>query len=94
MKKSHTSREKARLVLEVLEGVSTTNEIASQNNIHPTLLTRWKKQAIEGMPELFDSKTTKSRQKFIEIEKERDDLYKQIGKLTTQNEWLKKKSGL
>ena len=94
MRKSHTPREKAQLVLEVLKGENTLNEIAAHNNIHPTLLTRWKKQTIEGLPGLFEGKAGKNHQKAIEIEKERDDLYKQIGKLTTQIEWMKKKSGL
>ena len=94
MRKAYTSREKARLVIEVLQGGSTLNEIAAQNNVHPTLLTRWKTQAVSDLPELFENKAAKNRRATQEIEKERDDLYKQIGKLTTQIEWLKKKSGL
>ena len=94
MRKHYTSREKAKMVLEVLRGESTLNEIASQNNIHPTLLNRWKSQAIEDLPELFEKKSSKSRKEATENEREKDDLYKQIGKLTTQIEWLKKKSGM
>jgi transposase-like protein len=93
MRKTHTSKEKARLVLEVLQGERTLQEIASVNNIHPVLLTRWKTQAISGMPDLFEKSTAKTRRASFEAEREKDDLYRQIGKLTTQIEWLKKKSG-
>ena len=93
MRKNHNANEKARMVLEVLQGERTLNEIAAENNVHPTLLARWKTQVINGLPELFERKNAKDRQQSIEYEREKDDLYKQIGKLTTQVEWLKKKSG-
>ena len=86
-------KEKAQIVLETLRGEETLNEIASRNNIHPNLLTRWKTQAINGLPQVFESESIKARRQAKEIEKEKDDLYKQIGKLTAQIEWLKKKSG-
>ena len=93
MRKTHSAREKARMVLELLQGERTINEIAAENNIHPTLLARWKTQAVNGLTELFERKTAKTHHQALENEREKDDLYKQIGKLTTQIEWLKKKSG-
>ena len=93
MRKTHSSKEKAQIVLEALRGEETTNEIASRNNIHPNLLTRWKTQAINGLPQVFENESIKARRQVKESEKEKDDLYKQIGKLTAQIEWLKKKSG-
>jgi transposase-like protein len=93
MRKTHTANEKARIVLEALPGERTLQEIASANNIHPGLLTRWKTQAVDGMPGLFEKNTAKNRKASFEAEREKDDLYRQIGKLTTQIEWLKKKSG-
>jgi len=92
IRKKHNASEKARIVLEVLRGENTVNEIATKNNITPALLTRWKTQAIQGLPQVFERDVAKTRQQ-AEDEKEKDDLYKQIGKLTTQVEWLKKKAG-
>jgi transposase-like protein len=94
MKKSYSPEAKAKIVLEVLRGEETLNEIASRNNIHPTLLTRWKTQAIKGLPQAFENENAKTGKQAKEDEKEKDELYQQIGKLTTQIEWLKKKSGL
>ncbi len=93
MRTTHSAEEKARIVLEALRGEETLNEIASKHNIHPNLLTRWKTQAISNLPQVFENETAKSRKYAKEAEKEKDALYQQIGKLTAQLEWLKKKSG-
>ena len=74
----HSPNEKAKIVLETFRGEKTLSEIAAENNVHPNLLSKWKKTAITGLPTLF--------------EEEKNELYKQIGKLTTEVEWLKKKS--
>ena len=92
-RKSHTSEEKAKLVIEVLKGEQTLNEIASANGIHPNMLTRWKREALEGLPSVFENDSAKKRKDQKAHEAEKEELYAQIGKLTTQNEWLKKKSG-
>ena len=90
----HTPNEKAKLVLEVLKGERTLNEIASEHGIHPNILSRWKNEAIAGLASIFENDVTQKRKEKKEHETEIDELYAQIGKLTTQNEWLKKKSGL
>ncbi len=92
MRKRHSPQEKTRMVLEVLQGERTLSEIAARNNVHPNLLTRWKTQAISGLPKVFENDTAKAQKEASANEKEKDELYRQIGKLTTQMEWLKKKS--
>jgi len=93
-KKQYTPEEKARLVLEALRGERTINEIASENNIHPNMLWRWKAAAEKNLYILFQDNAAKERRDKKAHEEEVQELYAQIGKLTTQNEWLKKKSGL
>lgn len=93
-RKPHTPEEKAKLVIEVLKGERTLNEIASEHEIHPNMLTRWKKEAIEGLASVFENDISKKRKEQKAHEAELEELYAQIGKLTTQNEWLKKKSGI
>ncbi len=93
-RKQHTPDEKARLVLEALRGERTINEIASENNIHPNMLSRWKVEAEKNLHTLFQDNAAKERRTKKAHEDELQELYAQIGKLTTQNEWLKKKSGL
>ena len=93
-RKQHTPEEKARLVLEALRGERTINEIAAENNIHPNMLSKWKREAEANLSMLFQDNSAKERKAKKAHEAEMDELYAQIGKLTTQNEWLKKKSGL
>lgn len=93
-RKMHTPDEKAKLVLEAFRGERTINEIAADNNIHPNMLSRWKREAEQGLPSLFLDDSAKKRKEQQAHDAEMNELYAQIGKLTTQNEWLKKKSGL
>lgn len=93
MRKTHSTEFKSKLVLEVLRGERTLAEIASENNLHPNMLTRWKTDAINHFGLLFE-KPAKVDSLVKEKEAEIDELYKQIGKLSAQVEWLKKKSGL
>ena len=93
-KQTHSPDEKAKLVLEALRGERTINEIASEHNIHPNMLSKWKRDAENNLYVLFQDNSAKERKTRQEQEAELERLYAQIGKLTTQNEWLKKKSGL
>ncbi len=92
-RKQNTPEEKARLALEAIRGERTINEIASDNGIHPNQISRWKKSAEAEMYRIFQDNTAKERKIQKEHDEEVNSLYAQIGKLTTQIEWLKKKSG-
>lgn len=87
----HDSAFKTKVVLEALKGAKTLAQLATEFGIHPQQITDWKKQALDGLPTLFDSSTTKptlSEQQREEIE---EPLFQQIGKLKVENDWLKKK---
>ena len=91
MKRKRYSKElKSKVALAAIKGDRTVNEIASEYGIHVSQVNRWKKDAIEMLPELFGSKT---RRKAKDIEKEKDHLYQQIGKLQVEVEFLKKNTG-
>lgn len=94
MRKKYTTKKKAQIVLEILKEERSIPQIASEYGIHPNQLYRWKAQALEGLPGLFedDRKTEKAMQ--AAHEQELNELYAEIGRLTTQLNWLKKKSGI
>ena len=92
-RQQHSPEEKSKLVLESIRGERTINEIAAENNIHPNMLSKWKREAETQLYTLFQDNSAKERKAQKAREAEINDLYAQIGKLTTQNEWLKKKSG-
>ena len=88
---SYTPNEKAKMVLEALRGERTVNEIASANEVHPKMLSRWKRDAENNLYLLFQDDAAKKRKEEKAHEEELKTLYSKIGELTTQNEWLKKK---
>ena len=91
MKRKKYSKElKAKVAVAGIKGHKTVNEIASEFGIHPSLVNRWKKQALESMTNAFSINQERTSK---EVEAERDRLYQQIGKLQVENEWLKKNTG-
>jgi len=91
-RKKHNSTEKTKIVLETLKGELTINEIASKYDVHPNQITKWKKEAVEGLPELLKDKRKKDV-RLKDIEKDRDAYLNKIGELTMDINWLKKKLG-
>ena len=81
------------MVLEVLKEEKTINQLAAEHGVHPTQLRDWKKQVLDGLPNLFEQSPEAARLAAAQ-EHERDELFAQIGRLTTQLAWLKKKSSL
>ena len=86
-RKYHSGALKSKVALEALKEQETINQIASRYEIHPNLVTQWKRQLLESLPDCFSRK----RRKGSEEETIQNELYQQIGKLKVQNDWLKKK---
>jgi transposase-like protein len=63
MRKTHSPSEKTKIAVEVLRGERTINEIAAEHNIRPNQLSRWKSEAIAGMPSLFEENGKKKNGK-------------------------------
>lgn len=91
-RKSYSSKFKAKVALEAIRGEVTLSELAAKYDVHPNQISQWKSEAIERMPDLFVDKRRKKKEK--EQEALQSELYKQIGQLTVEVDWLKKKSGL
>ena len=90
-RKQHSAQFKVKVVVEAIRGVRPVNELASRFGVHPTQIAHWKKQAMEGLPEIFANRrgTTSKGEEALQ-----EELYQQIGRLKVELEWLKKKSGL
>ena len=87
-RRHHSGEFKARVVVEAIKGVKTTTELASEYEVHPMQITKWKKQAIEELPGIFSERRERGAQ---EEEALRSRLYEQVGRLQVELEWLKKK---
>lgn len=92
-RKSYSADFKAKLVLEVLEGEKTINEIASRYKVLPVSLKNWKKQFLENMSLAFDkSSVVKEYKDEIDIlQKDKDMLAKKVGNLTIEKDFLVEK---
>ena len=92
MRRTFTSAYKAEVVQEMLRGEKTISQIAADRQLHPVLLSQWKKAILKGMPTLLDDKASTAMKAAHEVQIQ--ELFEQIGRLTIENAWLKKKSGL
>jgi transposase len=93
MRKQYSAAFKAQIVLEALKEIKTVTQIASEHQLHPNLVTKWKQEAVTELPSVFERKNTQTQVQEAQEHKVAQ-LYEQIGRLTTQVNWLKKKSGL
>ena len=92
-RKKLSAEVKSKIVLKALKEQNTANEIASEFQVHPVQIAKWKKQAIDGLPSLFESQRDADRRSKHQLV-ESKDLYEQVGRLQMQLEWIKKKSGI
>jgi transposase len=69
----------------------TAAQIAQMFGVHPTQVGGWKKQALAGLPDIFGNGREQMRQ---QADTEKDELYKQIGQLKVELDFLKKRAGL
>jgi len=91
LRKSYTAEEKVKIVLTLLRGEMTQAEITAKYGVHSTQLCNWKKQALSVLPEAFSDKRKAVNQEQSGLI---DELYKQIGQLKVELDWMKKKSEL
>lgn len=88
-RKKYSAEFKLKAVLEILKGEKTAAQLSGELEVSPLVLSEWKKPFKEVAPEIFEKPRKASRVK--EDQKEKSDLYEQIGKLKMEPEWLKKK---
>ncbi|WP_432422610.1 IS3 family transposase, partial [Thermoanaerobacterium thermosaccharolyticum] len=91
-RRNFTPEQKAKIVLEVLREEKTLNEIAAEYEIHPNMLSRWKAEFINNAAMVFSKETDELEKVKKTYEKEKEELLKQIGQLSYENAWLKKKN--
>ena len=87
LRRQHPPIFKVKVALEAIKGDKTLAEIAGEYQVHPSQIKKWKKIAISEMTQLFtDKRQRKEKDKELLIQ----ELYKQIGQLKVELDWLKK----
>ena len=81
---------KAKVALEALAGEATLSELAARHRVHPNLITKWKRQAGEGLVDIFSGKKLG---RDASQEAEIKELHAKIGELTVEKDFLSKSFG-
>jgi transposase len=82
---------KAKVALAAIRDEMTLIELSEKYEVHANVIRNWKKQFLENSESIFEDKRKKT---LADKRNEPDQLYKQIGQLKVENDWLKKKLGI
>jgi len=88
-RRKHTAEFKAKVALAAIKNEETTAQLAQRFNVHPTMISAWKKALLEGAGDIFDKTQRTQKQTDAKI----DELHRQIGQLKVENDFLSKKLG-
>lgn len=88
-RKQHSAAFKAKVALEAIKEEKTPAEIGSAFEIHPTLVNKWRREAEQRLVSLFEENPKKGNTA-EDVEKVTSPLYKQIGQLTVEVDFLQK----
>jgi len=90
MRKQYSTLFKAQLVQKMLREEKTLTQLSSDHGVHVNQLREWRQTALEGLPSLFERGEATATLKAAH-EQQLTDLYAEIGRLTTELTWLKKR---
>ncbi len=88
-RKRYDSQFKAQVAIEAIKNQQTVAQIASEYGVHPNQVSQWKKQALDQLPQLFTTGRSKATADTGQLV---DELYRQIGQLKVELDWLQKKT--
>lgn len=88
-RKNYSSAFKAKVALEAIKKEKTIAQLSSEYGVHANQINQWRKRLLEELPDIFSKKRQKKEKDAEDLQ---DELYRQIGQLKVELEWLKKKS--
>jgi len=88
-RRKHSAAFKAKVALAAIKNEETTAQLAQRFNVHPTMISAWKKALLEGAGDIFDNNHKSKKQTDAKI----DELHRQIGQLKVENDFLSRKLG-
>jgi putative transposase len=90
MKKTYSSAFKAQVVLELLKETKPISQLAAEYEVHPNVLRAWRDQAVKELPTVFEQRDSLVDARVAHA-KQLEELYAEIGRLTTHVNFLKKR---
>lgn len=89
VRKRHSAAFKAKVALEAVKQNKTIAQLSSEYGVHSNQISRWKQHLLQELPGIFSGKRKKKEKNAEELQAE---LYRQIGQLKVELDWVKKKS--
>ena len=86
-RKTHSPQFKAKVALAAIQNEETAAQLASRFGVHPTMISTWKRQMLDGAADIFD-KNHRSRK---QADAQTAELFRQIGQLKVENDFLARK---
>ncbi|NQU88392.1 MAG: transposase [Mariniphaga sp.] len=84
-RKKYTSGFKTKVVLEALQERESIQELGRKYDLHPTQISTWKSQFLSNASNIFEKGIEKN-----DDEKEKAELFKKVGQLQMEVDFLKK----
>ena len=91
IRRVHSPVFKTKVALEAIKEQKTIAELSSMYAVHSTQITKWKKQAVDGLGQIFSGQQQQKQRDSTEL---MEELYQQIGRLKVEVDFLKKKMGI
>ena len=91
-RRKFTAAFKAQVAIEALKKRKTLADLSKEFEIHPNMITTWKREFLERSAVVFETEPQKT-----DFDEERERLFAKIGRLEVERDWLKKisvKAGL
>ena len=91
-RRKFTAAYKAQVAIEALKERKTLAELSKEFEVHPNMITTWKREFVDRSAVVFEIEPPKT-----DFDEERERLFAKIGKLEVERDWLKKisvKAGL
>jgi transposase-like protein len=89
-RRRYTAEFKAKVALAALKNEETVSELSARFQVHPTMINNWRRALLESAADIFDKGQRSRKQSDAKI----DELYRQIGQLKVENDFLSKKLSL
>jgi transposase len=87
-RKQYTGVFKAKVAIAALKEEKTAAALASEFQVHPTMVNQWRRQAIEHLADVFEDR--RSHKVPPDAEALIQQLYQQIGQLTVEVDFFQK----
>ena len=79
---------KAKVAMAALSNLKTLTELSEEYEVHPVMISKWKSELQKNASGIF---TGEKKNREWKEQKKMDELYRQIGQLKVENDWMKKK---